>query len=388
MSKKTKDIFVNKYWQDRMAESQVKLANKSIKETEKQIQKYYTKAAEHCIESFEATYDKLLTAIEDGREPTPADLYKLDKYWQSQAQIRRELQKLGEREVAYMTKSFEEVWKDVYNSMALSSDSAFNTISTEAVNQLINQVWCADGKNWSSRIWDNTEKLAVKLNDELINIVATGKRTTDLKNTLIECFDVSYRQANMLVRTEVAHIQTQAAKQRYLDNGVTEVEIWADYDERRCDICGKLHQKKYRVNETLPIPAHPNCRCCIVPVIDNVTKEENQNKTLQKQIKKYNTLSANQGKSLTIKLEDDNIKIPQGMYKQTDKELEKGIKSCQKKIEEHQKKLQHPELLEDWEKLSEKAKQGTILHWEKELLAFENNIKAAEKLLKQRRKKK
>ncbi|MBQ3517744.1 MAG: hypothetical protein IJA31_00330 [Clostridia bacterium] len=59
---------------------------------------------------------------------------------------------------------------------------------------------------------------------------------------------------------------------------------------------------------------------------------------------------------MTIKLEDDNIKIPQGMYKQTNKELEKGIKSWQKKIEEHQKKLQHPELLEGWEKLSEKAK--------------------------------
>ena len=44
------------------------------------------------------------------------------------------------------------------------------------------------------------------------------------------------------------------------------------------------------------------------------------------------------------------------MYKQTNKELEKGIKSWQKKIEEHQKKLQHPELLEGWEKLSEKAK--------------------------------
>lgn len=267
MSKKTKDIFVNKYWQDRMAQSQVKLANKTINETEKQIKKYYVKAAEHCVESFEATYDKLYTAIEHGREPTPADLYKLDKYWQSQAQIRKELQRLGEKEVAYMTKAFEDVWIQVYNSFAIPSDTAFSTVSTETINQLINQVWCADGKNWSSRIWSNTEELAAKLNEELVSIVATGKRTTDLKNTLMECFDVSYRQANMLVRTEVAHIQTQAAKQRYLDSGVSEVEVWADYDERRCDICGKLHQKKIPINEALPIPAHPNCRCVVLPVI-------------------------------------------------------------------------------------------------------------------------
>ena len=81
MSKKTNDLFVNKYWQDRVAEAQKQIADKTIEETQKQLRKYYTRAAEHCIDSFEATYDKLLTTIEKGKEPTPADLYKLDKYW-------------------------------------------------------------------------------------------------------------------------------------------------------------------------------------------------------------------------------------------------------------------------------------------------------------------
>jgi hypothetical protein len=71
-----------------------------------------------------------------------------------------------------------------------------------------------------------------------------------------------------LARTELAHIQTQAARQRYEDTGIEYVEIWADKDERRCEVCGKLHQKRYPVGAQIPIPAHPRCRCTIVPVVE------------------------------------------------------------------------------------------------------------------------
>jgi SPP1 gp7 family putative phage head morphogenesis protein len=92
-----------------------------------------------------------------------------------------------------------------------------------------------------------------------------------LKQVLQDRFGVSYTRADVLVRTELAHIQTEAAKQRYRDYGIEQVEIWADPDERTCSICGKLHKKKYPVGARVPIPAHPRCRCCIVPVVeDNV----------------------------------------------------------------------------------------------------------------------
>jgi SPP1 gp7 family putative phage head morphogenesis protein len=107
------------------------------------------------------------------------------------------------------------------------------------------------------------------LNEGLLHIVASGKKSTELKNVLQERFGVSYSMADALVRTEVAHIQTQAAKQRYQDYGVQEVEIWADKDERRCDVCGELHMKRYPVGAAVPIPAHPRCRCCIVPVVED-----------------------------------------------------------------------------------------------------------------------
>ena len=256
------------YWKDRMALTQTKLTNKSIKQIEKQMKKYYGETMKKAIADFEATYNKVLAATEEGRQPTPADLYKLDKYWQMQGQLRQELQKLGDRQVAALSKAFEENFFEIYYSIGIPGMEAFNTIDNEMVQQMINHIWVADGKSFSQRIWENNELLAATLNDELINCVVAGKKTTDLKNMLQERFNVGYSRVDALVRTELAHIQTQAAQKRYEDYGIQKVEIWADEDERRCEVCGKLHKKIYPAGAQVPIPAHPRCRCCIVPVVE------------------------------------------------------------------------------------------------------------------------
>lgn len=260
---------MSNYWQKRIAKSQTNITNKSIQETEKQLIKYYRKTMETVIDDFIETYDKLQTAIDAGKPATPADLYKLDKYWQMQGELRQELEKLGYKQAALMSDSFTRQYQEIYRSLAIKGELTYNTIDRETARQMINQIWCADGKSWSSRVWTNTQQLADTLNDELINCVAAGRKTRDLKSLLQERFNVSYHRAETLVRTEMAHIQTQAAKQRYQDYGITEVEILADKDERRCEVCGKLHQKRYPIGAHVPIPAHANCRCCIVPVIDD-----------------------------------------------------------------------------------------------------------------------
>ena len=258
------------YWQDRYTNGLKKLSGKSEKQIQKQMSKYYANAAKSVIDEFEKTYNHLLLAVEEGRQPTPADLYKLEKYWEMTGNLRKTLNNLSEKEIEMLTRVFRESYSDIYNGLDLPGDVKFSTLAEDTVQQLITSVWCADGKTWSSRVWDNTGKLAEALNEELINTILTGKKTTDLKKRLQEQFNVNYSEANRLVRTELAHIQTKAAEQRYKDSGIEYVEVWADEDERRCKTCGKLHQKKYRVGETLPIPAHPNCRCCIIPVIENV----------------------------------------------------------------------------------------------------------------------
>ena len=256
------------YWQDRMAAAQNKLSEKSVNTIERQLKKYYGVAMRSTISRFESVYNKILAQQEKGEQITPALLYKMDSYWHMQAQLREELQKLGDKQISMLSRIFETNYFEIYYSINIKGAEAFSTIDTAAVKQLINQVWVADGKNWSQRIWKNTEKLLETLNEELVACVVGGKKTTDLKNKLQERFGVSYNQADSLARTEIAHIQTQAAKQRYEDYGISKVQFWADPDERTCKECGKLHKKIYNVGEHVPCPVHPRCRCCVVPVIE------------------------------------------------------------------------------------------------------------------------
>lgn len=255
------------YWEDRQAAAQDKLTAKSIKETEKQLSKYYSRTAQRVISDFEATLDKLFVTVGEGREPTPADLYKLDKYWQMQGQLKKELEALGNKQHNLMFEKFIKEYTEIYEAIAIKDDLYFGTISREMASQMISQIWCADGKSWSSRIWTNTEKLQQALNDNLIECVLTGKKSSELKKILQADFNVSYNRADSIVRTEMAHIQTTAAQQRYIDAGIEEVKVWADKDERRCEVCGKLHNTIHNIHEKMPIPAHPRCRCCIIPIV-------------------------------------------------------------------------------------------------------------------------
>jgi SPP1 gp7 family putative phage head morphogenesis protein len=259
---------MSNYWKDRMAQAQNAISDKNLRQIKKQFKKYYATASKHVIDEFEATYNKLLLTVGEGREPTPADLYKLDKYWQMQGNLRKELNKLGERQIATLTRAFEINYFEVYHSISLEGLEAFSTIDKGAIKQLINNVWVADGKSWSDRVWNNTTLLSETLNEELISIIATGRKDSHLKKVLQERFGVAYNNADMLAKTEIAHIQTQAAQQRYKDYGLKEVEVWADYDERRCAHCGKLHQQRFPIGGQMPVPAHPRCRCCVIPVVE------------------------------------------------------------------------------------------------------------------------
>ena len=260
---------MNEYWTERQAKAQNALTDKGIAATEEQLKKYYSHTMRRVMDLFEITYNKAAeSAMNYGREPTPADLYKLDSYWKLQGQLAAELEKLGAKQEKLYSRNFMELWQRVYNNIALPSGSVFTQANTELAQQMINAIWCADGQTWSNRIWKNTQRLQNALNEGLTESVIAGVSPEQLKTRLMKEFNVSYNRADALVRTEMAHIQTTAAEQRYKDAGIKRVQVWAKEDERLCEICGELHEKTYTLGEKIPIPAHTKCRCCIVPVID------------------------------------------------------------------------------------------------------------------------
>jgi SPP1 gp7 family putative phage head morphogenesis protein len=256
------------YWQKRALNTQERLTTKSIRETEEQMSRYYKRTMKAAERGFIDTYNAVMASLQEGLQPTPADLYKLDRYWVFQNELHNMLYDLGDRQTRLYGNRFARLYSNIYNGFALKDDAHFNAMDVSQAQQMINQIWCADGKSWSDRIWSNTEQLQQALNEGLIECVMTGASPEQLKERLMTEFNVAYNRADSVVRTEMSHIQTQAARQRYTDAGINKVQVWADKDERRCDICGKLHEKVFSAFDAMPIPAHPRCRCRIIPYFE------------------------------------------------------------------------------------------------------------------------
>lgn len=273
---------MSNYWQKRIINAQNKVADKSIVEIERHLKGYYKKVMQSTIEDAENLYARLLSKQEAGKAILASDMYRLDSYWKLVADMRDRLQTLGDKEVELLEKEFIEVYNSVYESIpglpVLDSGSMFNGITDIKIKQLINSVWCADGKSWSQRIWGNINNLQETLNEELTSNIISGKKFTQLKQALQDRFNVSYGQADRLIRTETTHIQTQAAYNRYKDAGVEEYEVLAGDDEKMCPDCGKMNGKKFKITEMVvgvnAPPFHASCRCTISPVINIDLKED------------------------------------------------------------------------------------------------------------------
>ena len=287
------------YWANRQENELNKVSSLTEKTINSQLDKYYFSLMKQVMADFEATYDKIMS-VGVGNPVTVADLYKLDKYWQMQARLKELCEKLGNKEVELLSKNFEKQWDEIYRKAALPSDEAFVIPSESNAKQMINTIWCADGKTWSQRVWGNLQLLQETLNEQLIHIVVTGRTTRDLRIALMERFNVSRKQANMLIRTEIDHIQTASAAKRYQDSGLTRYQILGR-EEGSCtrgrkgsidchEMDGKIFTyAEMKVGTNAP-PFHPNCRCRIKPVMDDEflrkRQEENRKKEQEKRAKK------------------------------------------------------------------------------------------------------
>lgn len=129
---------------------------------------------------------------------------------------------------------------------------------------------------FSDRIWMNQSLLNSKLNDLLQTGLIRGKNPRTLASELRKTFDVGAYNAERLMRTELARVQTEAQKQEFERNGFSEYEFVVNGN--CCDICAGLNGKHFKVKDMMPgenaPPMHPNCRCSVAPYEDREEYEK------------------------------------------------------------------------------------------------------------------
>ena len=112
---------------------------------------------------------------------------------------------------------------------------------------------------YSDRIWMNQDILKSDLSKLLQSGLIQGKNPRILAREIKKKFDVSTSNAERLMRTELARVQTEAQKQSFERNGFTQYTFLALGDA--CDVCKALDDKHFNVKDMMPgknaPPMHP-----------------------------------------------------------------------------------------------------------------------------------
>jgi SPP1 gp7 family putative phage head morphogenesis protein len=96
--------------------------------------------------------------------------------------------------------------------------------------------------------------------------------TRDLTNTLrSEWPELTSGRARTIANTEVNRAMSQATRDTYARNGIDKQEWLTSGDGRVCDVCEANEaqgavEKDFASGDGAP-PAHPDCRCALIPVI-------------------------------------------------------------------------------------------------------------------------
>nr|DAD76682.1 MAG TPA: minor capsid protein [Siphoviridae sp. ctQJR51]DAD76691.1 MAG TPA: minor capsid protein [Siphoviridae sp. ctQJR51]DAF96514.1 MAG TPA: minor capsid protein [Siphoviridae sp. ctHj524]DAF96523.1 MAG TPA: minor capsid protein [Siphoviridae sp. ctHj524] len=225
---------------------------------------------------FDLTPEEAAAALrEPADEESRAYGYRVSRAEALEKAIRERLNGLGarlERETAAQRE-----WtasKSYQSARKMMLDMTGGVVS-QAVPDLQGMLRAMDtawsGRNYSARIWRNTDHLAQMLEDEIEAAFLSGKSVRRMANVIMERFGVGYRAAECLVRTETSYVQNRTAARSYEDAGCTEYEVLTAQDRRTCQYCAKQNGKRYllatmQAGENAP-PFHPNCRCTVLPVV-------------------------------------------------------------------------------------------------------------------------
>lgn len=333
-------------------------------------------------------------------------------------------------------------------ALAKVDDSFVSTLAnvpTEALRAMIDGRLYTDGRMLSQRIWSATGRLEGNLAEILqqgvaqkLDALTLAKQLQAYVNPSAACpvswhtlypdipFDrhVDYN-ALRLARTAITHAHWAAEKAAAKKNPLCRGLKWNlsnSHYERQIepsgeDVCDEYARHDEGLGEgvwpidKLPMP-HPQCLCYrteVLPTLEEAAeilssradlteserrlsawaKGEAQDEALEKDYQRWKMekIAAALDKSSA----DDKIEMDLQLFAETDipnqesGSLKRAIRKYERRIAEHQDKIEHPERhCPDWESFDERVKEGLKKHWQKEIRNFEENIRAREDELKQR----
>jgi SPP1 gp7 family putative phage head morphogenesis protein len=191
------------------------------------------------------------------------------------AQMWGEMKKVGFKQNLIQSKSHAATINDAYyktiydTAKGIGATPSFSHLNTRTVSTILNSRF--QGKNYSDRIWANTDALAKQLKGKLGAAIASGQAPSKTISEIQQRFGVGKFYAERLVRTETNYFENKAELESYDSMGIKRFVFVATLDGRTSEICQSYDGKTFSVSEakqgTNAPPLHPNCRSTIRPYI-------------------------------------------------------------------------------------------------------------------------
>lgn len=190
------------------------------------------------------------------------------------ANVELELHSLSsEQNKLFDRERFDEATRELKRQMG------FLNVSDSKVN--IQKVLDADfyGKGFSERVWYNNMTIKKVVFDKLNRIYTDMDGFKKQRAELVKQFGVSRYEAQRLLKTEIARINSNIRTEVYNENGFTHFINVAESDA--CSICEDMAGypipiEKREIGETCA-PFHPNCRCSDFAQIEMKRKDGTSN---------------------------------------------------------------------------------------------------------------
>lgn len=148
---------------------------------------------------------------------------------------------------------------------------AFSEMPAARIDEILRQNW--SGEHYSRRIWNNTQKLAETVREEVMIGFMSGRSVGETADAIQQRMGCGSMEARRLARTETNYVANQAELDSYRKCGIEQYEFSATLDSRTSEICRRLDGKRFPVSRAqagvnLP-PMHPNCRSTTVAAFDD-----------------------------------------------------------------------------------------------------------------------
>ena len=201
---------------------------------------------------------------------------RIERFEQLQSQIDLVMQQVYRQEKQLQEQHYINLAREAYNRSVFDIQQragvgfSFSNIDRKQIERVINTKW--SGKNYSARIWKNTQGLAQDLKEEMLLGLLTGKTEREMSLAISEKYAQGAFRSRRLVRTESSYLTNQMEMQSYQECGLDRYIYLATLDLRTCnECCIPLDGKIFAVADQEPgkncPPMHPWCRCTTIAYI-------------------------------------------------------------------------------------------------------------------------